>query len=97
MKIRADKLLQSLSKTLNEISYRTEEQKKYTVELNLVEADLTKGIPLSVLQMIIEYEAPERTSEPNKLTKHKWVVEVFDDMDSADPTITHTTVKTIKD
>lgn len=88
MKVRMDKFQAAVDSLRRAVtSYHSSEMKQHSVNIEVVEADLSKDIPVSVMTISCGFE--KVNGEKEHIT-----VEIYDDMDSIDPIIT--TRKTVK-
>lgn len=89
MKIRLDKLTEAMAALRSHVTgYRSEDNKLHSIEVTVSEPDLNKGVPLSVLTLAVEFQKDDK--------QHSVNIEVYDDMESVDPIVTHTTKESIK-
>lgn len=88
MKIRMDRLYNAIQKAVNHVTYRSEEQKNFTVELTITEVDLSKGVAAAICTAVIEYETKEA-----KITV---TAELYDEMDNQDPVVVRNIREQIK-
>jgi hypothetical protein len=81
MKVNLAKFYNAIEVIRREVaSYDTKNMVNYIMNIELVEADLNKGIPITVLTVSCDYEKDGK--------KQYCAVEIYDDMDSQTPVVT---------
>lgn len=93
MKIRLDRLVAAIEALRSSCqSYDIQCLPAETViDINITEADLAKGVPISLLELTVE---PKSVKYPDIHYHRK--MEVFDDMDNKESVLTETQTKSIQ-
>ncbi len=94
MKIRFDRLFKAIDRLKSETAgWKTENMANFTLDIEVIEADLNKGIPMSGFVLKTEWEDPEPPKDGSS-NKYQATLEVFDDMDGKECVLTIVKKKT---